>query len=294
MTGGWRWRWRRNRVLEEALAWLARLKRGLHEQEGPELLQWLRRSQRRRRTIARAAAQWHGPEVLAVLSAIYPIDPRMLQPPKPRAHLYIFGALLLFQLSVLLPKVIGQVSHYMPGLLTSSRFSESPFEDLGDIYVTAPGATRQVRLEDGSRLQLNGGTRVAVYYAEYIRSVYVSRGEVLFNVVGAPHRPFHVHVAGRDLDEDRAAMYDIRVKSPVEMELVVISGGVTVLAAPRAAVADTAASRRDGRDQEVYSTEPLWMGPLEMLVTRPGSQSSYTLTAQDLDTRLAWRKRMQP
>jgi hypothetical protein len=91
----------------EALAWLARLKRGLRESEGPRLLEWLRRAAHRKH-IARMAAEWHDPEILAALGEMFPIDPAILEPPPPRRSplvsvaiaLAVFGSPLLFILAI--------------------------------------------------------------------------------------------------------------------------------------------------------------------------------------------------
>lgn len=66
----------------EALAWLVRLKRGLREGEGPSLLEWLRPASHRKR-IARMAADWREPEILAALGEMFPIDPAILKPVRP-------------------------------------------------------------------------------------------------------------------------------------------------------------------------------------------------------------------
>jgi hypothetical protein len=66
----------------EALVWLARLKRGLRETEGPRLLEWLHSTSHRKR-IARMAAEWHNPEILAALGEMFPIDSALLEPPRP-------------------------------------------------------------------------------------------------------------------------------------------------------------------------------------------------------------------
>src|SRR5882672_10486921 len=63
-----------HRAREEASSWLARLERGLREEEGPALREWLKRAVNRN-SIVETARLCHGPEVMGVLSALFPISP---------------------------------------------------------------------------------------------------------------------------------------------------------------------------------------------------------------------------
>lgn len=85
----------------EALAWLARLKRGLRDSEGPRLVEWLGRAAHRKR-IARMAAEWHESEILAALGEMFPIDPAILEPRPPRrSPLVSVGTALLISVPCL-------------------------------------------------------------------------------------------------------------------------------------------------------------------------------------------------
>src|SRR5688500_9455157 len=56
---------------------------------------------------------------------------------------------------------------------------------------TAPGERRQIALSDGSRIEINGGTRVTLD-RERPRFARLERGEALFRVVHDSARPFEV------------------------------------------------------------------------------------------------------
>jgi transmembrane sensor len=257
---------RRDRAREEALAWLARLKRGLRESEGPQLLQWLERASHRA-LIAKAAAEWHGPEVLAVLSEIFPIDPQILQPRRRRSPATMAAAVAAGACLAALPILIA--NRHMPGLLTRGVKGDSLMESVGEVYATNPGTTRRVALGDGTHVVLNAGTRIAVAYSEHLRAVLVARGEASFEVATEPHRPFHVHAGGRDF-EAKSAVFDVRVVAPNRMDLMVVAGTVTVF--PGAMPAD-----------------PTLVGPLQSLEIAPDAQSGHALSEQDVRRQLAWR-----
>lgn len=59
-------------------------------------------------------------------------------------------------------------------------------------YATAIGEQRTVRLEDGSRVTLDTGTRIQVRLGDDRRSVTLLSGQAFFDVAGNPARPFVV------------------------------------------------------------------------------------------------------
>jgi transmembrane sensor len=256
----------RRRAREEALAWLARLKRGLRLDEGPKLISWL--SRRSHRTlIAKAAVEWHGPEVLAVLSEIFPIDPASLEPRRgrhPATAAAIFAGIVVFPVAfVFVLHMLGVGSH------------------LEDWYATTPAATRRVSLQDGTRVALNRGTAISVLYWEHIRSVFLTRGEALFTVVSQPYRPFDVQAAGRHFEAD-SATFDVSLTGQNRVSVIVLAGTVTVSGAR----VPTDGSYYDA-DPRVY--QPIRIEPLQMLVIEPDEESGQRLTEQDVRARLAWR-----
>ena len=59
-------------------------------------------------------------------------------------------------------------------------------------YTTGIGEQRVVRLDDGTRLSLNSGTRVVITYSDSERRVELVRGEAFFEVAHNAARPFIV------------------------------------------------------------------------------------------------------
>lgn len=247
---------RRRRSREEALVWLARLKRGLRQAEGPELLTWLKRHSHRI-AIAKAAVEWHGPEVLAVLSDIFPIPPSILEPQRRlRPALLAAAALAGACITVGVPIAIL----LMAGI---HRYA----------YASAQQATRRLTLEDGTLVELNRGTQINVTYAAKARSVLIARGEALFEVASKPDSPFYIHAAGRNF-ETTSATFDIRFAAPERLSLVVLKGAVLVLPP----------LRPGGKDR------PILLEPRQMLTIEHEKESGRALTERDLHSRLAWQR----
>jgi transmembrane sensor len=62
------------------------------------------------------------------------------------------------------------------------------------VYHTAPGETRTVALEDGSKLQINGGSTLSVKMERGRRIVYMDQAEAVFDVAHDSARPFLINV----------------------------------------------------------------------------------------------------
>lgn len=255
--------WLQHRARNEALVWLARLKRGLRQDEGPELRCWLE-PRSHRSAIAKAAVEWHGPEVLAVLSELFPIDPARLEPRRgTHPAIRVAAALAPICVAVLL------------GLLMR-LFQKDPW------YVTTPKETKQLALEDGSRVALNGGTAISVAYLEHIRSVLMARGEAVFTVASEPYRPFDLQAAGRHF-ATTSGTFDVRIAAPNRLSITVLAGTVTALPPlnPR-------------HDSEhvlgPMTSKPILIEPLQMLTIAPDEESGQTLTEQDVRALLGWQR----
>lgn len=276
---------RRRRTREEALTWLARLKRGLRAGEGPELLAWLN-PPAHRTVIAKAALEWGGPEILGLLSQLFPIDPQLLKPPPKRNAATISLGVLVGVCVAVTPIVIA--NHTMPGVLFP-RLSADGLLESGDIYTSAVGATRRLALEDGTGVMMNAGSRMAVAYSEHLRAIMVSHGEVTFTVAQEPHRPFHVHAAGRDF-EAKTGTFNVRVSAPNRLDLTVLKGTVIVFPA-QVRVAPGAAGARSYASAVI---EPIGLGPLEALQSEPYSQSGRKISEEEARTLLAWQHGIAP
>ncbi|AOE85328.1 FecR family protein [Pseudomonas sp. TCU-HL1] len=113
-------------------------------------------------------------------------------------------------------------------LAAGATYLVDPFSLRGETYVTQLGERRQVTLADGSTLELNGRTRVAVKYGTDHRLVRLEAGEAMFSVTPDRARPFvveagpgRVTVTGTRFNVRRGAQ-DVRVA--VESGRVLVAG----------------------------------------------------------------------
>jgi transmembrane sensor len=66
-------------------------------------------------------------------------------------------------------------------------------------YRTANGETREVTLADGTRVQLNAGSQIAVGLSAHERRVLLVDAEASFDVAHDPSRPFLIRVGDREV-----------------------------------------------------------------------------------------------
>lgn len=98
-------------------------------------------------------------------------------------------------------------------------------------YAANANAIREVRLPDGSLIQLARNSLVQVRFDARYRQVDVVRGDALFEVGKDPARPMLVHVGGHVL-QDIGTVFDVKRDANGDT-LTVISGRVRVWNAPQ-------------------------------------------------------------
>lgn len=80
--------------------------------------------------------------------------------------------------------------------------------------ITAPGETRQVRLEDGSMVHLAADSALSIRYTAEQRQVTLLSGEAFFDVAPNPARPFRVNAGGAEITVLGTA-FDVRLDDGV-------------------------------------------------------------------------------
>lgn len=96
-----------------------------------------------------------------------------------------------------------------------------------EIYVTAVGERRLVKLEDGSRISLDADTKVEVAYSNDRRRVRLLGGRAKFDVAQDPRRPFTV-AAGDRLIVATGTAFSVELLQK-QMRVVLYQGHVAVL-----------------------------------------------------------------
>ncbi|MEJ1962561.1 MAG: FecR domain-containing protein [Gammaproteobacteria bacterium] len=225
---------------EDASLWLARLDRGLSDDERFGLREWLRDAVNNR-AFLEMGKLWRGLDIISVLSELFPLNPEVLNP-QPRRS---FPSIALAAIAAACISAIGtlMLAGDTPWSFFDSR-RPPPRPVYSETWRTDIGETRVTTLADGSTVTLNSGSRMVVFYAPLSRDVYLSYGEATFEVAREPGRPFNLH-AGKRVMQAGGSIFNVRVFPDDNVELTVTDGQVKVLYSPAAAAgyARTAARR---------------------------------------------------
>jgi transmembrane sensor len=172
-------------------------------------------------------------------------------------------------------------------------------------YETMRGQKLEVRLADGSRLQLDGATSIDVTLGQHQRHAALQQGEAWFDIAHEPDRPFTVE-AGGSVTQVLGTAFDIDLARR-DVKLAVYRGavrfasnrtgrGVTVPAGWRSrftqGVADAPArfdaTRQDWR-QDWLDTDDMRLGDLVDTLNRRGGPMIAPPPASLADLKLAGR-----
>ena len=119
-----------------------------------------------------------------------------------------------------------RVVQWLGGAVAASLVAVAGVQVLGDraqpyAVETGAGETRVIALADGSKMALNGGTRVMLDRADARRAT-LERGEALFTVVHDDSDPFVVHAGGAEI-VDLGTVFNV-VREPHETRVAVAEG----------------------------------------------------------------------
>lgn len=280
----------RHTAREQAAQWLAKLDRGLRQDEGADLREWLKQSANRT-AILDVARQWSGPEVIALLSELFPISFQGVTR-KPRrgsasAVVSVAVAACVIVLGIWLFDDQRSWSQFAaPGsTYHDSHGTRHPPMTKG-VYATAVGQRREVRLPDGSTVTINTDSDVIVTYSLREREIYLPRGEASFHVAQESERPFLVRAGYQHRLQAMGSRFNVRVLTPDTVELIVTEGQVKVLYTPRR-LPDTPALARLS-DNMIFDDTTI--DAREMAQVEPGLQFVRKVKASEIDDLLAWQR----
>jgi transmembrane sensor len=165
---------------QQAAGWLSREDRGLEASEALALERWLAADTLNRVAYLRLKAAWQRADRLSALNS-----PAMAVTPAPLWHRP--AALAAIAAAVML--VAGTAAWW--------KLQPAPQQ----VYATGIGKLQDVRLADGTRMELNTDTRVRTDVTTARRVVTLESGEAYFDVVHDASRPFTVYAGNRRITD---------------------------------------------------------------------------------------------
>ena len=209
----------RSLIMDEAALWVVRISDNPDSSTHAAFDAWLAQSPEHRMCYQIALAGWERLDGLGSLR-LEPADDRIAftpAPPRARRHLAWPRALALAaSLAAVIIVPIALLVRGEPALA----------------YSTRPGEHREIRLADGSRVELNSNSAIVVRFGHHVREVDLVRGEAAFHVAAASRR-FEVHVRHTVVDMTSG---DIGVRLDADGPRVTVAKGLVELSGADAQV----------------------------------------------------------
>jgi transmembrane sensor len=269
---------------ERAAEWAVRIAEGeLSADERIAFHSWYSASARHREALARLSHVWQHCDALAELSDHAAADVTRASRAADRSRTAVMLGYFPNRRS-LLAAGVAAVALLIAGKLAQKAVVTTP-PVAGEMYATtaetAIGERATVALPDGSWMELNTHSAVAVRYTANERIVRLTRGEAHFIVASNAHRPFSVHAGDRVVTAVGTA-FTVQLKADA-IEVTVAEGKISLGAAhanPRKRVPDLL-------DRAVPALEAG-----QRAVLQDGREAVATLPPAELERRLAWRQGM--
>jgi transmembrane sensor len=269
---------------ERAAEWAVRVGEGsLSEEERAAFQNWYAASPRHREAFSRLSQLWEHCDALTELTDHAAADvtrASLADDRSRRADLlrYLPGRRVFLAASVVALAFLDVSTLDREEIVPPPPMTVDAYESVTETLV---GERRTVTLPDGSSVELNTASQVAVRYTARTRVVQLTRGEAHFTVASDRSRPFSVHAAGRVVTAVGTA-FTVQLRSDA-VEVTVAEGRV------RLAESQAATSGIESIEPDI-PLPALEAGQRALL--QAGSRQVAALAPADLERKLAWRQGM--
>ncbi len=253
--------------LEEASLWLAKVDRGIDDQEQQAMREWIQSHPNNRRDLFEMAALWDSMSMLSELSAMFPLEENKAKPNNRLAYTAAIAASLLLI-------GIGVGLNWLNQTLQQDQFT------------TSIGEHSQHLLNDGSTIHLNTNSRVRIDYQLGERTIYLEHGEAHFKVAHNKRRPFVVHAGQRTVTAIGTA-FNIQINDQKEIELLVTEGKVA-LATPK--TENPAIDQSATSNPSASATPTTYLTAGQKITPKPSDNTITTIESAAIDGELAWQR----
>ena len=211
---------RRDKCVEEAGKWVARMGDGLSHDEEMALAKWLSKSRRNYEEFMELARLWDSMDSLTRLADICP------EPPQTRVAMgtgvkWLVAASVLLVFSVLF--MTGKYDISDQDAQTQTIVAAEPVID----YETTIGEQGTYTLSDGTEIVLNTNSRALVSYTPSNRLITLLQGEMHVSVAHDSSRPLSVIVGDR-IVQAVGTEFNLEITEDQVIELIVSEGVVIV------------------------------------------------------------------
>lgn len=263
-------------VTSRATTWIAKIDRGLSAEEQRALAQWLEESPHHGEALVQCASMWDMLDILQPIAKLMPMQDFEIEADATAVSQFnsrrLLGVALAASVAVMtavsviafLP--LSQSKHVLETAQVPPRIIQH--------YQTGVGETTVFALSDGSLMQLNTDSKVAVEYTSGARNIDLIQGEVYVDVAKDASKPFTVQ-SGADRVTAVGTAFSVDRRSEDETEVIVTEGTVRV-------------NRHADDPSQRY--DDLYLTPGQRLLV--GEARPHVSVDNDPQSALAWREGM--
>ena len=215
-------------IQDQACLWISRIDRGLTSQEKQELVVWCRLSKTHHTTLLEMASFWDELSVVRELSGLFPLESAKkksfgrIKGLPAVAKVACVALVSVLSLNTLLDdSFIPNIPSYNEWQLTQT-----------DYFQTEIGEQQHFDLPDGSKIQLNTGSKVELVFNPKQRLIRLLEGEAKFDVAKDAHRPFTVEAGSKSFTAlgtvFNVQKNQVQENSAASLELLVTEGRVLI------------------------------------------------------------------
>lgn len=280
-------------VETNAASWVAKIDRGLNDDERMQIEEWLQASPMHGEALVKCASMWDLLDVLNSIATLLPREKSIVDRDATlegvnqksltkknnakdggfNVRFQSFPWAMVASLVLAVGIVTLSVKPFFgESDIVSITSVDNPVQDgyvePYQVYKTAIGELSSVTLLDGSTLKINTNSEVKVSFSEAERTLDLLKGEVFFEVAKNPERPFVVNVGDEKVIAIGTA-FSIDSNNGLSTEVLVTEGKVKVMRAI----------------ENAYDDLFLTSGQQVMIV----DNNPQLLSDPDVDAMLAWR-----
>lgn len=263
------------RISEEAANWLEKIERTIDQDEALALRTWLKSSPHREAIVERCK-RWHGPEILAVLGELIPLESFAERVERQYGRLLLGIGMAVTGIATI--TVLTALARTMP-----NRDAQGNPLRADKFIRTVVGEQKTIQLPDGGSIMLNTLTGVYLLFDPGSRHINLLAGEAAFHVKFDAHRPFTVFASGRRFEVMQGdARFNLRRIGPEQVEITVVQGKVRAHNARLGSLSPAQLRAQVSSGEHTFAAS-------EGGAVGPGWQSPWALSSKEVDRRTAWQ-----
>jgi transmembrane sensor len=261
---------------DRASAWIAKLERGLSENEISELRDWLSADTENAVVLMSMSELWDDMDTLSRLADLFPVPTHRHR----RFPLTGFSVAAALVVAVVLASWVAFNAGPLSG--PPNQQENTLVESAQDVYETAIGEQSTVTLSDGTLVVLNTNSLLRVAFTDEYRLLTLDRGEVNVRVAKDASRPLTV-IAGNQVFQAIGTAFNVEINEDQRIELVVTEGKI------RVGVRERHNGAPGATRPKVLDESALTVSAGEELILGENGKEITPVSPEEIEVKLSWR-----